>query len=212
MIQLSPLASRESLLSDILARLSAMPSTVTIQVGGADLARTHIEPICQVYQAAFAKPPFNRTPAQFAEQRSQLDRLLQEPSFGASLAFAGSELVGFLYGYALPPTTHWWEGFVPPVDPAITEECEGRTFALIYLAVADAWRRQGIGRRLVTSLLADRPEERATVAAIPAAVATQAFYRRLGWRHVGRQEGRAINISSTFDIYAIPLATGAAEA
>lgn len=182
-----------------------MPPDITVQLGTAAMARKRIVPICQLYQAVFSQPPFNRTAEQYAQQRQQLEQLLKNPSFGISLAWSEGELIGFLYGYTLPPNTHWWKGFLTSVDPDVLKEHDGRTFALIYLAVAYEWRRQGIGRRLVETLLAHRAEERATVSAIPNAKATQAFYRSLGWHYVGRQQGVPGEVSSLFDTYILSL-------
>jgi ribosomal protein S18 acetylase RimI-like enzyme len=168
-------------------------------------AEALFEPICQLYREAFSQPPFNRSEAQHQAQADQLRQLLTNPTFELSTAYVGDELVGFLYGIRLRPGTAWWDDFLSPVPEEITREWEGRTFALIYLAVASPWRRQGIGRRLVSVLLASRPEERATVSAIPEAKATQAFYRALGWRYVGRQKGTPGQPSALFDTYVLPL-------
>lgn len=49
-----------------------------------------------------------------------------------------------------------------PVCAEITRESDGRTFAIIDLAVARDYRRRGIGRALLQTLLEARPEQRAT--------------------------------------------------
>lgn len=188
-----------------------MTQDVLVKLEDGSTAEALFDPICQLYREAFSQPPFNRSEAHHQVQATQLRRLLADPTFGLSTAYAGDELVGFLYGIRLRPKTVWWDDFLSPVPEEVTREWEARTFALIYLAVASPWRRQGIGRRLVSVLLASRPEERATVSAIPEAEATQAFYRTLGWRYVGRQKGTAGQPSALFDTYVFPLGSGASN-
>ncbi len=127
--------------------------------------------------------------------------------FGVATASAGDELVGFAYGHRLPPTTRWWQGFLEPVPAELATEYDGRTFAIIDVAVRPGWRRQGIGRRLLDTLLASRSEERATLAVQPWAEESHIFYKRLGWHYVGRLPGVAGESAPFFDIYWLPLRT-----
>jgi ribosomal protein S18 acetylase RimI-like enzyme len=67
-----------------------------------------------------------------------------------------------------------------------SSEHPGRTFALVDLVVRPAWRRQHIAETLHDLILAARPEERATLAIPPAAVAAQNAFQKWGWRKVAR--------------------------
>src|SRR5262245_25812276 len=86
----------------------------------------------------------------------------------------------------LRPSTSWWRGLTTALPADITAEHPGRTFALADLLVRASWRRQGIARSLHDLLLADRPEERATLTVLPAAAPAQHAFRAWGWRKVAR--------------------------
>jgi GNAT superfamily N-acetyltransferase len=86
----------------------------------------------------------------------------------------------------LRPSTSWWRELTTRLPAEITEEHPGRTFALVDLLVRASWRRQGIGAELHDLILAGRPEERATLTVLPAAVPAQNAFRTWGWRKVAR--------------------------
>ena len=183
-----------------------MSSQVVIERGDAATARRLFEEICQLYAQVFSKPPFAWDEEEPQRHRSSLQRLIEEePSFGITIAMVGDELVGFAYGYTVPPGTRRWQRFATPVPVDLATEWEGRTFALIDFAVRREWRRHGIGRKLLDALLDSRNEERATLTVEPEATETQAFYLHLGWQHVGRKRTASENIMPFFDVYVLPL-------
>ncbi|SUA48670.1 Acetyltransferase (GNAT) family [Nocardia africana] len=177
--------------------------TVTVTVVSADDVLTHMDAISHLYQAAFSAPPFVWPEGEKERQRAMLQRLAGRPTFGAALAFAGTELIGFVYGDTLTVGTNWWEGFTTPVGPEVMRERLGRTFAVIDLAVREDWRRRGVGRRLMDTLLDGRPEERATLAVQPQSTGSHAFYAAVGgWEVVGRQHVPDMGFTADeFDIY-----------
>ncbi|MGH3822344.1 MAG: GNAT family N-acetyltransferase [Pseudonocardiaceae bacterium] len=185
----------------------AIPDNVTLKPADASQARALFEPICKLYDIVFSQPPFNWTDDRSAAHRNDLERLVANPSFGATTAHVGTELVGFGYGVSLRPDTRWWQGAVEPLAADLTVERPGRTFAVIDFGVHRAYRRQGIGRALLEMLLATREEERATLAVRPTATAAQEFYRRLGWWKVGRVAGAPGEPAPFFDLYVLPLKT-----
>jgi GNAT superfamily N-acetyltransferase len=144
-------------------------------------------------------------PEQSTEHRQTLERLTKAPGFGISLAKLDGDLVGFAYGRTLDQKTAWWNDFLVPVDPEITTERTGRTFAVIDFGVTAVLRGKGLGRRLLASLLDGRPEERATLAVEPAATNSLGFYEHLGWRLVGRLRGAQTDTAPFFDILVLPL-------
>lgn len=182
-----------------------MPEVVTITLGGAERAEVLLDSICRLYDEVFSSPPFRWSEEESEHHRELLSKLLTEPTFGIATAEADGRLVGFSYGYTLAPDTRWWQNFQQPLPADVSREWAGRTFALIDLAVETPWRSQGIGRRLVQSLLKDRPEERATLSVQPTAVDAQAFYARLGWHKVGRKDMPPGAVSPLFDIYVVGL-------
>jgi GNAT superfamily N-acetyltransferase len=110
----------------------------------------------------------------------------RQPGFLLAEARHGAYLVGYAFGMPLRPSTSWWRQLTTPLPEEVTAEHPGRTFALAELVVRPSWRRQGTGRNLHDLILADRPEERATVTVPPAATAAQSAFRSWGWHRVAR--------------------------
>jgi ribosomal protein S18 acetylase RimI-like enzyme len=182
-----------------------MDPAVHIELGDANTADKVFEPVCQLYAAVFSAPPLNRPPEKLASQRRGLRSLMTEPTFGMAMAWSDDQLVGFVYGYALGTGTRWWEGFLTPVAEDITREWDGRTFVIIDMGVALSRQRLGVGKQLLNTLLASRPEERASLSVVPENKQAQAFYRRLGWQCVGRVKGAPHHAAPSFDIYVLNL-------
>lgn len=182
-----------------------MPTPATVTLVTPARAKALLDAICELYDEVFSAAPFRWTDEESGHHRDMLSSLLAEPTFGIVAAEAEGQLVGFAYGYTLPPDTRWWDGFPTPPPPGLTPERAGRTFALIDLAVRQTWRGRGIGRQLVDMLLSGRGEERATLCVQPTATDAQAFYDRLGWRKVGRKGMPPGAVSPTFDVYVVEL-------
>lgn len=173
--------------------------------GSERLGREVFGPVCNLYDEVFSEPPMTWSPGQSEEHRETLHRLVDSPGFGITVASDGDDLIGFAYGRTLATDTKWWDNFLEPVPPEMTTEYEGRTFAVIDFGVRRDHRGQGLGRQLLDTLLADRPEERATLAVEPEADNSQGFYRHLGWHFVGRLRGAEGDTAPYFDIYTLPL-------
>jgi GNAT superfamily N-acetyltransferase len=112
--------------------------------------------------------------------------LRRQPGFVLAEARHGGYLVGYAFGMPLRPSTSWWRQLTTPLPDEVTTERPGRTFALVELIVRASWRRQGIAGTLHDVILADRPEERATLTVSPAATPAQQAFRKWGWRKVAR--------------------------
>jgi len=121
--------------------------------------------------------------AEFAD-RFRVQR--RQPGFVLAVARHGGYLVGYASGMTLRPSTSWWRDLTTPVPEVVSAEYPGRTFAVNDLLVRASWRRQGIGRALHDLILAGRPEERATLTVLPAAVPAQTALARWGWRKIAR--------------------------
>lgn len=180
---------------------------VTLALGDGKRAAELLDPICALYDAVFSQPPFRWTDEESAHHRQSLSELAHNPTFGLATAQARDELVGFAYGVRLSPTTSWWQGFEEPLPAELVAEHEDRTFALIDLAVAEAYRGQGLGRQLLDILLGSRAEERATLCVQPTATETQAIYEHLGWQRVGRKQAATDAVSPFWDVFLLPLQT-----
>lgn len=180
-------------------------ATASVRVGKAAIARAHFEDVCALYDEVFSASPFRWVPEEAEHHRRSLAQLMTDPTFAIAVAMSGEQLVGFAYGVALPATTGWWRGFDPPLEQTLTTEREGRTFALIDLAVRERSRGTGLGRGLVDALLNSRPEERATLSVQPTAEATKQFYLHTGWSYVGRKEATPPSVSPQWDVFVIGL-------
>jgi ribosomal protein S18 acetylase RimI-like enzyme len=95
------------------------------------------------------------------------------------------ELVGYTLGYTLPTGARWWQGFRGDVGPGMLEEDGKRTFAVNELMVLPAHRRRGYAHALHDALLADRPEERATLLVRPDNIPARTAYLKWGWYVLG---------------------------
>ncbi|MCP9949873.1 GNAT family N-acetyltransferase [Actinomadura madurae] len=181
-----------------------MTADVDVRGGAAKLAEKHFSSICQIHDAVFSQPPFAWVSRMSDENADYLRRLMADPTFGLVLAEHGGGLVGYAFGHRLPIDHGWWTDFTEPLPEDLTAEWQGRTFALISLALLPRWRGRGLGERVVRHLLADRDEERAILSVQPTALATQGFYRHLGWREVGRKGPLQGVVPPYWDIFVLP--------
>ena len=158
---------------------------ITFALLGGRQAGERARELQELHAEVYAEPPYRRDDdagrfaRRFAVQRRQ-------PGFVLAEARHGGYLVGYASGMPLRPSTSWWRDLTAPLPAEVTTEHPGRTFALADLLVRASWRRQGIARALHDLLLADRPEERATLTVLPAAAAAQHAFRAWGWRKVAR--------------------------
>ena len=166
-----------------------------------------VDTICQLYDTVFSQPPFRWTDDESDHHRESLTRLITNSTFGLVAAEATGELVGFAYGVALGPDTLWWSGMTEPLPDDLTVEWNRRTFAVIDLAVREDYRKRGIGRALLDTLLGNRPEERATLTVQPIATDTKQFYAHLGWQRLGSTRAPVGAVSPFFDVYLLSLHT-----
>ncbi|MEV4440604.1 GNAT family N-acetyltransferase [Streptomyces sp. NPDC049577] len=118
----------------------------------------------------------------------RLERHCARPGFELVAAFDGDRVAGLVYGYALPEDSLWWEGLTPAPAPDFTREHPGRTVGLCELLVAAPWRRAGLGRDLVESFLAGRPEERAAALVADGNSVVLDRYAGFGFAPVGTLE------------------------
>ena len=148
-------------------------------------AAEHEQDLVTLQAEIHADPPYNFP--DFIEgfaARFRVER--RQPGFVLAGAWHGGYLVGYAAGFPLRPSTSWWRNLTTAGPDELTAEHTGRTFALTDLAVRASWRRQGIGRTLYDLVVADRPEDRATLAVLPAATPAQQAFRQWGWQKVAR--------------------------
>jgi GNAT superfamily N-acetyltransferase len=149
-----------------------------------DEAARLLDQLSAVYAEGYNEPPYDFGVEEILLFRTRFQGQWTRTGFSLVTARSEGELVGFIFGFTLPLASGWWSGLLNPLPPDVTEERPGRTLAIIEMVVRRTWRRQGVATTMHYMLLADRREERATLAAHPEADAAQAAYARWGYRKV----------------------------
>jgi GNAT superfamily N-acetyltransferase len=145
-----------------------------------EAAITMMEDIADLYIDAHSANPdeedelFSR-PSFIARTGSQA----RKPGFELVTATSDGALAGFSFGYPIPAGQWWSECTSPP-----QEVLDSAKFAVIELDVRQGLRGQGVGKRLLGTLLDGRAETFATLAATPGSPA-HAMYLRWGWSKAG---------------------------
>ncbi|WP_410671955.1 GNAT family N-acetyltransferase [Amycolatopsis sp. cmx-4-68] len=116
----------------------------------------------------------------------RLESYAKWPGFALVTGWLGDDLIGYTLGYTLPKGSAWWRGFQGDVPPGTLEEDSQRTFAVTQLMVLPAHQRRGYAGQLHDALLANRPEERATLLVKPDNVPARTAYLSWGWLRFGR--------------------------
>jgi GNAT superfamily N-acetyltransferase len=158
-----------------------------------------------IYAEVYSEPPYLWGDEQTKLFEERLEAQRQQDGFALVGARIGGELVGFTFGVTLRPESRWWSGLLSPVGESVTRESPSRTLAVVELLVRSPWRRLGIGKRLHDMLLADRPEERATLTVLPEARPAQLAYAKWGWTKVA-QKRNPLPGAPVFDVLIKPLA------
>jgi len=174
-------------------------SGITFQLLDGPQAGAHAGELQVLHAEVYADP--SHEAAVFAE-RFRVQR--RQPGFVLAEARHGGYLVGCASGMPLRPSTSWWRDLTIPLPADVTAEHPGRTFALVELLVRASWRRQGIAQTLHDLILANRPEERATLTVLPAATPAQNAFAKWGWRKVARTRDPRPG-SPVSDVLVIPL-------
>lgn len=140
----------------------------------------------ELYAASYRGTPQENDP--FYSPERFADRLRGYTAAPGFLLVAAAErdgeLVGFAFGYPLPPGARWWNGLLDDVAPDDVAETGKRTFALCELHVRADRRGQGLATAL-HDRLADSGCERLTVLVRPENPALE-VYERWGYRRMGR--------------------------
>ncbi|WP_430787790.1 GNAT family N-acetyltransferase [Actinoplanes sp. G11-F43] len=109
----------------------------------------------------------------------------EAPGAQTALGYVDGELVGAVMGCPLPPETLWWRDLTDVNDPEVVKEWDGRTFAICEAFVDPASRRHRIGIRLFAELLAQRPEERTSMAVTETNTRVWHALQGMKFQHVG---------------------------
>lgn len=183
--------------------MSGGSDDLLIEHSGAGDAAEIIDEMCAVYADAYGVGPDEQKTTAF---RSRAVKAMGRAGYDLVTARAGGQLVGFAFGYPLPDgDTYWWQGLRPDPPAGFTEENGHRTFVLAEIEIRRPWQGSGLGQAVSSALTAGRPEERATLAANPAASPTHAIYEHWGWRKVGQVPGTSGDYYDAYDLFVLPL-------
>ncbi|MGW4844331.1 GNAT family N-acetyltransferase [Nocardia brasiliensis] len=145
-----------------------------------DTAATHIAALLDLYAEVFAEPPYFEGPEHVARFGKLLIDEMDRPGFAMTRAVDHGELVGMAYGFTLPAEQWWHDAATPPPTAAVGVA----KFAVMELAVRRTHRGKGLSRKLIGTLLRDRPEPIAVLGVDPTAPA-YTIYRNWGWQEAG---------------------------
>lgn len=150
-------------------------------------ARRHRELVADIHRDAYAERIATGDPfASEAAFMERFDAYTGRDGFDLVVAYRGGTAVGQAWGWPLTADTAWWNGLESEPEPGFTHEDGTRTFALSELMVRRAWTGRGIAHALHDTLLAARPERRATLLVRPDNTDAYNAYLRWGWRKISR--------------------------
>jgi ribosomal protein S18 acetylase RimI-like enzyme len=154
----------------------------TIELLGAAGALGARAELVAVYLAAFAPPPYAKTPAAAERFAGVFERHAGRAGFRLAAAREGGRLAGFGYGYDGEPGQWWHDTVADALGPALAERWLRGCFELVELAVLPADQGRGIGAALHDALLAGLPNPTAALSTIAEETAGLRLYRRRGWQ------------------------------
>ncbi|MDN3352919.1 GNAT family N-acetyltransferase [Actinomadura sp. DC4] len=152
-----------------------------------DEAARRIDEYSDLYTEVHADPPYSWGEEYTDLFRRRFETQRQQAGFALVEARTTGTLIGLGFGVTLTPSTSWWQNLLSPLPLDLTEERDGRTWALADLIVHPRWRRLHLAEAVHDRLLRDRPEERATLTVLPAASAAQAAAAKWGWERLGQK-------------------------
>lgn len=142
------------------------------------------EQIVQVYAAAFAQPPYNRTAAEVHLFRSSFS----EHRYRAGFRFVGAldqdgrELIGFAYGYTCAGGQWWYERVKAAAGPDFAPAWLNGSFQVAEVAVQPDWQGHGVGGQVFDQLIENLPHPRAVLSTIDQDTPASRLYERRGWQ------------------------------
>lgn len=133
------------------------------------------------YSAEYpAAPPF-------AEWRDGLwSRHRRRPGFDLIVARSGDRIAGIAWAYVGDRGQYWSDAVAASLPDDIADTWIGGHLEVVELIVAPEFRRQGVGTRLLATLLERSSVDRALLSVRDSAVPARSLYRSLGWHELGR--------------------------
>ncbi|HEY0417560.1 MAG TPA: GNAT family N-acetyltransferase [Gaiellaceae bacterium] len=117
--------------------------------------------------------------------RERLPRHAERSDFVFLVAAAGTEVVGFGYGYT-GAYGQWWTDSVARALTAAqrAEWLDPPHFEVVELHVRPSHQRQGIGSRVLAQLLTRQPHDRAVLSTQRGSQKARGFYAKNGWEEL----------------------------
>jgi GNAT superfamily N-acetyltransferase len=145
--------------------------------------RPYFSQIANIYQKAFAAPPYNETLGDVLTFEGRLPYHARWKGFRCATARlnVGEAPVGFAYGYATQPDTWWHEQVSEHMPAEMAAEWLVNSFEFVELAVLPEHQGRGIGGRLHDALLAGLPQRRAILSTPQQQTNALHLYQKRGW-------------------------------
>ncbi len=150
--------------------------TVDVVPWGAAELSARAEDVLEVYAEAMEV-----TRATARTRRSVLASHLHRDGLLARAALEGERLVGIAYGYRGEPGQWWNDQVRAAMDEDTRREWMDGAFEVCELHVRPALHGTGVGRRLLTDLLAATDAPTAVLTTPDVETRARAFYRAGGW-------------------------------
>jgi ribosomal protein S18 acetylase RimI-like enzyme len=131
------------------------------------------------------------------QMQKQFNRHFQYPDFGGYFAVIEQRLAGFIYGYSSKKGQYYHELLSKHLhgDPSWMEDC----MELAELGVHPKYRRCGIAKELVKTLLENRTETKALLTTRKDNEAAVHFYKKMGWKEL--RDGFYPNVPHEYIIF-----------
>lgn len=168
-----------------------MTGGVLLQVHDAHAAGQLAGEIADLYRAAYGAAEPQASSPFYSRDRflERLDRYRAGRGFTLITARDTSgALVGFFYGYVLPPGARWWAPLEPRPPAELIEETGYRTFAINDMVVRPDWRRRGLAREMHARARAVHSGKRFTLTVRPDNTPARTAYLAWGYRILGTQQ------------------------
>ncbi len=137
----------------------------------------------EIYQLAFALPPYNRDAGVADGFAASLVRHVGREGFRAMVAREDGtgHLLGFAYGYATGPGQWWHEQVARAMPAELCERWLDGAFELVEFAVLPRAQGLGLGSRLHDGLLQVLPFRTAVLSTMQSETVALKLYRKRGW-------------------------------
>ncbi|WP_255952421.1 GNAT family N-acetyltransferase [Streptomyces odontomachi] len=180
--------------------------TVTFErFEGTDVVTRKLDAFLPAYEEVYVEPPYREGPRDIADFIERYRVQAERKGFRLVLASEGSEVLGFTFGFWLPPDTGWWKNTLKPLPDEFAHETGTRTFAVIELAVRKFWRRRGIAAELHSRLIQGLKAERITLTQRPEpeTAPAQSAYVSWGYQKIG--QSRPWDEAPLYDVMVLQL-------